>query len=112
MQWRAMSYLDMISSSERTSRTSGRWTRRPWKANGVYTKALGCRSTEKVQIARRTFSRGVCEPRDSLCSRASLHQSSARSCAWGARRQRGRIIRVRGLVRNNTGTRGSDPRCR
>ncbi|CAB0038262.1 unnamed protein product [Trichogramma brassicae] len=37
----------MISSSERTSRTSGRWTRRPWKANGVYTKALGCRSTEK-----------------------------------------------------------------
>ncbi|CAB0044446.1 unnamed protein product, partial [Trichogramma brassicae] len=40
-------FWTMISSSERTSRTSGRWTRRPWKANGVYTKALGCRSTEK-----------------------------------------------------------------
>ncbi|CAB0028804.1 unnamed protein product [Trichogramma brassicae] len=111
MQWRAMSYLDhdIILGADfknlwavDTQTVEGEWR--------VH-KALGCRSTEKVQIARRT-SRGVCEPRDSLCSRASLHQSSARSCAWEHDDSEAESLECAGLSEITPGTRGSDPRCR
>ncbi|CAB0038642.1 unnamed protein product [Trichogramma brassicae] len=113
MQWRAMSYLDhdIILGADfkknlwavDTQTVEGEWRvhKGPWMP--FYREGTNSEADILVECA----SLAIASAAEQACIKALLDRVLGR-----ARRQRGRITGVRGLVRNNTGARGSNPRCR